>query len=228
MLRHIGSGGDRILDMASGPIQYPEYLTYSRNFKTRYCVDLSLQALAAARSLIGDHGEYLHGSFLDLRLDQDMFDCTISLHTIYHIHKDRQEEAVRKLLLVTKPGAPVIVVYSNPHNILDRLRASVVGRLVRSARSRRRSSSADGAPLPRDPGLYFYPHPISWWDRFREVADIQIYPWRSFESSIQKRLIPDNPVGQHMFRLLFWLEERLPRLFVRHFQYPMVVLKKRA
>ena len=38
-----------MLDMASGPIQYPEYLVYSSNFKKRYCVDLSKNALEAAK-----------------------------------------------------------------------------------------------------------------------------------------------------------------------------------
>ena len=38
---HIPESGENILDMASGPIQYKEYLEYSRNFEKRYCVDLS-------------------------------------------------------------------------------------------------------------------------------------------------------------------------------------------
>ena len=33
--------GKDILDFASGPIQYKEYLTYSKNFKKRHCVDFS-------------------------------------------------------------------------------------------------------------------------------------------------------------------------------------------
>ncbi len=228
VLRHVGSGGDCFLDMASGPIQYPEYLTYSRNFKKRYCVDLSLQALTAAKALIGEHGEYLHGSFLDLELDPDMFDCTVSLHTIYHIHEDRQEEAVRKLLRVTKPGAPVIVVYSNPNTLLAAVKASVMGRLVRWARTRKRNGSADGTFATQDPGLYFHPHPISWWDRFRDVAEVEFYPWRSFDSNTQKRLFPDNFFGRWMLTVLFRLEDRIPHLFVHHFTYPMVVLRKRA
>ena len=31
ILRHISKSGDKILDMASGPLQYPEYLQYSKN-----------------------------------------------------------------------------------------------------------------------------------------------------------------------------------------------------
>ena len=107
--------------MASGPIQYPEYLEYSKNFNKRYCVDLSDAALESAKLKIGEHGVFLHGSFFDISLDEDFFDCSISLHTIYHMGKDRQEEAVRKLLYVTKVGKPVIILYSNPNAFFPRL-----------------------------------------------------------------------------------------------------------
>ena len=117
VLSHIPESGENLLDMASGPIQYKEYLEYSRNFKKRYCVDLSSSALEGAKKKIGDHGVFLHGSFFDIPLEEDFFDCTVSLHTIYHIDKDKQEEAVRKLIKVTKPEKPVIIVYSNPNAI---------------------------------------------------------------------------------------------------------------
>src|SRR5689334_23175198 len=77
VLRHIPERGEYLLDMASGPIQYDEYLEYSRNFSKRYCVDLSLQALEGAKRKIGDHGVFLHGSFFDLSLEDNFFDCSI-------------------------------------------------------------------------------------------------------------------------------------------------------
>jgi hypothetical protein len=49
LIRYIPNSGENLLDMASGPIQYKEYLEYSRNFKKRYCVDLSLVALESAK-----------------------------------------------------------------------------------------------------------------------------------------------------------------------------------
>ena len=116
VLNQIPESGLNLLDMASGPIQFPEYVEYSKNFKKRYCVDLSTDALEMAKMKIGDHGEFLHGSFFDIPMEENFFDCSISLHTIYHIDKDRQEEAVRKLLYVTKPGKPIIIVYSNPNH----------------------------------------------------------------------------------------------------------------
>jgi ubiquinone/menaquinone biosynthesis C-methylase UbiE len=227
VLRHIPDSGENILDMASGPIQFKEYLEYSRNYGKRYCVDLSSAALDAARKRIGDHGVFLPGSFFDVKFEQNMFDCTISLHTIYHIDKDKQEEAVRKLIAVTKKGRPIIVVYSNPKAWLRylgfALRASGITSLLR----RIKGSLTKKSVVAPDAELYFFDYPITWWYQFKDVADVEIFPWRSFSSNQQKALIPDGTLGKIIFAILFRLEERFPNFFVKHFQYPMIVLKKR-
>ncbi len=232
LLDHIPPQGERILDMASGPIQYPEYLRFSEGYAKRYCVDLSEKALSRAKERIGDHGVFLHGSILELEIEEDFFDCVISLHTIYHIGKEHQEAVVRKLLRSVRPGRPVIVVYSNPDSFM------VVAReWWRRLRTRRRDEAAagpagsDGGESPREgsrPGdPYFFAYPISWWDRFADVAEVRAFPWRAFSATAQKRLFPDNALGRSLFRLLGRMEKRFPRFFVRHFQYPMFVLTKR-
>ena len=135
VLKHINYKGDCILDMASGPIQFKEYLEYSKNFNKRYCVDLSYDALEQAKKKIGDHGVYFNKSFFDTNFEKDFFDCCISLHTIYHIRKERQEEAVRKLISVTKPGRKVIIVYSNPF-ALDSILSRIYKRVFKKDRER--------------------------------------------------------------------------------------------
>ena len=229
VLRHIPETGENILDMASGPIQYEEYLEYSKNFKKRYCVDLSSTALEDAKKKIGDHGVFLNGSFFDIPLDENFFDCAISLHTIYHIDKDKQEEAVRKLIYVTKPGQPIIVVYSNPSKIFK-----WVSRLIRLPFLLLRKPKELLEKLikksvqKKDLDLYFYTHPIKWWNRFGDVAtNIKIMPWRSLNSDIQKCLIPNNEMGKKMFDMIFNLEERFPNFFVKYFCYSMIIITKR-
>ena len=228
VLRHIPPCGENLLDMASGPIQYDEYLEYSRHFKKRYCVDLSAKALEAAHRRIGSHGVFLHGSFLDIPMEENFFDCTISLHTIYHIDADKQEEAVRKLIHVTKPGKPVIVVYGSSVRsrvawfFESRLRLFVRARATRTPGSRARARDRVGGAT-----LYAYTHPLGWWQRFSGIATVTILPWRSFASHIQKKLIPNNRIGAKMFEVLFNLEERFPGLFAKHGKYPMIILTKR-
>ena len=48
-LAYLPKAGDLLLDAASGPVQYPEYLEYSSGFSKHVCVDISDQALKQAR-----------------------------------------------------------------------------------------------------------------------------------------------------------------------------------
>lgn len=217
LLRHIPNEGEKLLDMASGPVQYPEYLEFSRNFSEHHCVDLSKDALAKASRKLGAKGVMHHGSFFDLQFKKSSFDCAISLHTIYHIDANLQEDAVRKLIDLVKPGANVIIVYSNPHTLiskLERLRwfSKLVNRKV--------------VNYSAEETLYFYPHKLDWWDRFSDVSQVKIFPWRSLNSDHQKSIIPDNFLGSLGLKLLFKAEDIFPKIFVRYFQYPMIVLKK--
>lgn len=226
VLRHIPDNGDNILDMASGPIQYEEYLEYSKNYNKRYCVDLSSKALELAKNKIGDHGIYLHGSFFDIPLEHNYFDCSISLHTIYHIDKYKQEEAVRKLIDVTKPGKPIIIVYGNPNTLNSSLKPRIILRIIKKTKKILKKIS-NKKTIKDNNSLYYHLYPINWWYKFSDIADLQIYPWRSFSSETQKKLFPDNKLGNLMFSYLFKLEERFPKFFVNHFQYPMIVLIKK-
>ena len=219
--KYIPAKGDKMLDMASGPIPYPEYLEYSQNFQKRYCVDLSTKALADAKNKIGDRGVFLHGSFFDIELEENLFDCAISLHTIYHMDKDRQEEAIRKLITVTKPGQPIIIVYRNPNTLIEHFVSPL--RKLKQAWKRLNSNAA----TDREDYLYAFAYPISWWKRFQDEAEIEILPWRSFYAPHQKILIPNNKLGKKLFTLLYNLEEKFSNFFAKHFQYPMIVMRKK-
>ena len=230
VLRHIPNSGENILDMASGPIQYKEYLQYSKNFRKRYCVDLSSSALEDAKKKIGEHGVFLNGSFFDIPLKENFFDCAISLHTIYHIDKDKQEDAVRKLINVTKPGCPIIIVYSNPNKVFKWVTRLITSPflIIRKFRELLKKLTKKKRQ-EEDLDLYFYAHPIKWWNRFSDAdTDIKILPWRSLSSEIQKCLIPNNKIGKKMFNWIFNLEERFPSFFVKYFCYPIIIITKKT
>lgn len=223
ILRHIPECGINMLDMASGPIQYEEYLRYSANFKKRYCLDLCAKALEEAKKKIGEHGLFLAGDFFAIALDDNFFDCAISLHTIYHMHKDRQEEAVRKLVMATKRDKPVIIVYINPNAI------SKTGLLFRALMKIKRMIDKDKRPTYIDSlPIYFFAHPIQWWERFTDIAEVKIFPWCSLDSDTQKKLIPDNLFGKIILRILFNMEDIFPEFFGKRFAYhPMIILTKK-
>ena len=108
ILRYIPDKGLNILDFASGPIQYKEYLKYSKNFDYRHCVDFSKDEIKIAKSKIGKKGKFYCKDFLDIKFKKNYFDCILIIHTIYHIHKDKQKKAINKLLSIS-----LIVSFSN-------------------------------------------------------------------------------------------------------------------
>lgn len=209
VLEFLPAGGERILDAGSGPIQYPEYLEYSAGFSKRVCVDLSELALDEARKKLGDRGDYVQASLLALPFPDGHFDAAVSLHTLYHIQRERQEEAVRELLRVLKAGSRAVIVYANP----DR----AAGRLMAFAGLRRTTDSP----------IYFFAWPLAWWERFSDQADVMLLPWRSLNANESRTLIPDNALGVGLFRAVSSFERLLPHVATRWGCYPMIVLTKR-
>ena len=209
LMRYIPKKGDHILDFASGPIQYPEYLEYSKNFKKRHCVDFSNDAIKIAKKKIGiKKGKFYCGDFFKIKFKNNFFDCAISLHTIYHINKNKQKLAINKLINITKPNTPIIIVYSNPNSLINKIKKILFFKKKKNK-------------------IYFYCHPISWWNQFASKADVKLYPWRSFSSQHQKILFPNNYVGKILFKFFFKLEDLFPKFFSNYFQYQIIVLKKK-
>jgi ubiquinone/menaquinone biosynthesis C-methylase UbiE len=206
VLRHLPTEGRMMLDVASGPIQYPEYLEYSRGFGRRVCADISAEALRVARTRVTGRGAYVRTSVVALPFASNSFDAVVSLHTIYHVDEEQQEHAVRELIRVANPGAPVIIVYANPDRWLLRLKQLI-------------------APSHRQGPIYYHAHPLRWWSRFRNHCRVDIRPWRSLVAQESQRLIPDVAAGL-VFPLVTWLEEQWPALAVRAGAYPMIVLTK--
>jgi ubiquinone/menaquinone biosynthesis C-methylase UbiE len=211
LLAFLPTAGDRLLDAASGPIQYPEYLEYSAGFRKRVCVDISSAALAQAQAKLGDRGEYHQCTILDLPFADDEFDAVLSMHTIYHIDRDEQETAVRQLVRVARRGAPVVIVYANPNRLLLWLKRSV---------TRQRNE-------PTTDPLYYFAHPLGWWKRFADLGTVELHPWRSLTAKDSRTLIPfSGAAGRLAFGAVGRLENALPRITTRWGAYPVVVIRK--
>ena len=81
--KHLSANGRLFLDAGSGPIQYPEYVEYSRGFQKRICADISITALKAARERIGKSGAFVVSDISHLPFANKAFDAIASLHTIH-------------------------------------------------------------------------------------------------------------------------------------------------
>jgi len=234
---HLPPAGRYLLDVGSGPVQYPEYRTYSEFYDRRICVDLSRRALLEARRRLGVHGTYILGDVTHLPLQDDAVDGLVCLHTLYHVPRDRQADALRELYRVIRPGGSGVVVYSwGEHALLTNLlllrfpwlrplRRQVAWRLAQLAR--RLAKSQSGAPCAAAaPRLYFHAHPYGWWKQQDRGFDFDVRVWRSASVAVLRRYVPSGPLGRLLLRGLFAVEELFPRATARIAQHPMFILKK--
>jgi len=215
VLAHLPQGGEYLLDVASGPVHFPEYRAYSERFEHRVCVDLSETALHDARRNVGDTGVYVLGDVTRLPLETGTVDAAVSLHTLYHVPSDEQAAAFREIHRVLKPGGVAVIVYywQTPHfadlNLAGKLLA-LPGRVIRRL-TRSRASDAQGE-------LYYHAHTRQWFEAQDWPFRADVLSWSSVDTGTLHRLGPAT-------RVLFWLEARFPRLFGRR-GYPMIVIRK--
>jgi SAM-dependent methyltransferase len=164
------TGGDLVLDAASGAIAHPEYLAYSWFYKARVCVDLSITALDEAHAKLRPTDFCCLADVCALPWRDSTFDGAVSGYTIQHVPEAQQRRAINELYRVLRPGAHLCiftnVVPSRGHaylvSLLRRLvRVSTVLRLIRPARVQASSAGPEGPPPPHE--LYCCMRPVKWW-----------------------------------------------------------------
>ena len=219
ILKNLGQGKN-LLDIGCGPIQYPEYLEYSKNFELRVCIDLSEEALKLARAKIGPHGKYIVGDYLTLQSPEEApFDGATLINVLYHVEKNSQETLVRKILDDLKPGGRLIIVYSNPRTFSAILSAVLVWLKHFILKVTKRGNFED----LQNP-IYFYRHPISFWDKFKNQSEVSIRAWRTFSPVLERLFFHRHLLGKFLLEKLFIMENL--RAWSRLAEYNIIVLEK--
>ena len=232
VLRHLREKGRLLLDAGSGPIQYPEYLEYSRGYKRRVCLDVSILALQEARARIGDHGLFVVGDVSSLPFSKNAFDGVVSLHTIHHVPAERQGEAFLEMHRVQAENSRAVVVYSwGAHSLLMRLFRLPIQWAQQTINRRSRTVSPvrnlEVESLLKSPGTFVHHHNQSWFrGHLEQLQDYEIVVWRSVSTAFLRALIHRKAFGQRLLRILYRLEELAPHLMGRWGQYPMIVISK--
>jgi hypothetical protein len=161
------------------------------------------------------------------------------MHTLHHLAPAEQRQAFAELTRVLQPGATGVVVYGwgagAPIEAWTRFPVRAASALVRAyARLRRRpiasprAAADDAGGPPR--GTLTFKHGYAW---LREntahlPARVEVLTWRSVSTNFLRAFIHRPLLGRLLLRLLYWLEERAPRWFGRHGQYPLILLRKSA
>ncbi len=231
--RYLAPRGRFLLDAGSGPVQYPEYLTYSQGYTYRVCADISLVALREARARLGSHGLYVVADVANLPFRNEVFEGAVSLHTFHHLPLEEQEQAYHELYRVLKPGATGVVVNGWTDSPLMR-RFEPLLRLMERIKARWGRSPAPShaqnnmkASVPSPSGTFVEKMTPAWLKaRIGAHIPLEIRVWRSVSVRFLRAMIHERLLGRVWLRLIFALEERFPHYFGENGQYPMIILRK--
>ncbi len=221
--RYIPESGKFMLDAASGPIQFDEYLQYSENYDYRICVDLSFQALSEARKKLGDRGIYLLCDMTNLPIKDGVIDGFLSINTIYHIPKEEQLNAIRELYRVLKPQGKGAVVYEwyKYSSWMNFWLLPVRGFNYFRNKIEKLTPSVKGSGS----GLYYFVYPYEY---LRENLGIpfKVAVWRTVSVDWMKLYIHDNLMGKKILSWLWKNEEKDPERFGMKGEYPILAFEK--
>lgn len=224
--KHLASTGEILLDAGSGPVQWPEYLTYSEGYRYRLCADISITALKEARTRLGSKGLFVVADVANLPFKPDAFDGVVSMHTIHHLPMSDHKDAYLEIYRVLKTGKSAVVVNGWHNPLLMRVAEPVIGlgRLLsgRSAKKKKTWSAEE------DQAGTFVEKMTPLWlkNELKGVLKFEIFPWRSLSPRFMRWFVRPQLGGRAYLRLVYWLEERFPRFFGEKGQYPLIVIKK--
>lgn len=191
------------------------HVEIARKFDQVTCLDISESALAQAKEKLPD-AKFTLGSILDMPFAEGTFDAIYCAHVIYHIDQAQQEQAVRNLYRMLKPGGKLVIVYVNHRNIGNRLLKL------------KRLFSRTAAPTPTKDatahGLYFFAHPLSFWQRFEAVS---LKAWTVLALEQELELFPKGRFRGTFYALAALVERIAPWVAARTWRYVMPVLTKR-
>lgn len=235
VLRHLNPAGLFILDAGCGPIQYPEYLEYSKGYQYRVCADISIVALQEARKRVGSHGLYVVCDVANLPFKSNTFDGAVSLHTLHHLPPDDHVRAYRELHRTLVSNGKGVTVngwdYAPLTTFLD-FWIDLHDWLYAIIRPHPRAVITDRAVDPTaEPsnarGTYVLKENAAWLQKeIGSLMPITIWCWRSVSVRFLRAFIHPRFAGKFLLKMIYRLEELFPHFLGRNGQYPLVELSK--
>lgn len=224
--KHLNPNGKYLLDIASGPIGLPEYIELSENFEYRICADISVNALIQAKyNYAHKKGIYICADICNIPIKEDICDSVLCQHTLYHIPKEEQKNAVNEMYRVTKPGSNVVIIYSLFYHSwfmnltllpvqFYRMARHFAGKIyVRLFRSK--------------PRLYFYPHSLRWFkSSFSFSNQMDFYCWRSTNKYFLNMFAHEKLGGKLFLKWLSASEEKHSKFWGKIGEYPLIKITK--
>lgn len=241
--RFLQPQGRFLLDAGSGPIQYPEYLSYSQGYNFRVCVDLSIVALHEARRRISDHGLFVVADVSHLPFCLDAFDGAVSLHTFHHLPIEQQKQAYLEINRVLKRKCTAVVVngwtdsplmgYCQWLVSIMEFAASFIIKIRKKyqpnagKQNKKEAKKQERNKIKEPVGTYIQKMSPDWLRKeLSGCFSIQIWVWRSVNVRFLRAIVHDAFGGRLFLKLLYALEEKFPHFFGEKGQYPLIVMEK--
>lgn len=220
-------GGKYLLDIASGPVYQPEYQEFSEPFECRICIDISIRALKEAQqNLAGQKAFFILGDITRIPLRSGICDGVVSMHTLYHVPKERQALGVNEMVRVCKEGRNVVIAYNwGWHSMLMNI-ALFPSRLIRLIKRLTKSlgKKEDNSTVQ---SLYFYSHSRSYFRKNTpKEAELQFYIQKSLHENFIKLYLGENVRSKSFLKWLFKQEDKHPHFFGKHGAFPLLVFRK--
>jgi len=232
--RHLKPSGKYLLDAGSGPIQYPQYLSYSKKYTYRVCLDISIVALEEARGRIGAHGLFVVADVARLPFKDDVFEGIVSLHTLHHVPAQDYVPAFWQLRRVLSPNATAVIVNGWSESRLMRLfrypmllieRVQRLG--TRHPAGAKTAQSSPKTTQEKPKGTFVHKLTAqSLEESLGEEFPFEIIVWRSVSVRFLRALIHPFFFGRFFLWIIYQLEELFPAYFGVNGQYPMIYFKK--
>lgn len=229
--RFLKKGGRFILDVASGPIQFPEHVSYSEGYTRRICADISFTALVKARKCLGGTCRCVQCDIADLPFKTESMDGVVSLHTIYHVAESMQVRAFTEVARVLGKDRTAVVVYTwGNHSTLMTIAMAPflplkIGKRILKLLANSKKESA--VPVAGEPQLYFHPHSRNYLMKHLDrETPFDTVVWRSLSVPFMKSYVHRWLFGKLLLRIVYTMEDLFPELLGRVGAYPMFVFRK--
>ena len=184
---------------------------------------------------------YVQADIANLPFGEDAFTSAVSLHTIHHLPDGEHRRAFLELVRTLEPGGKGAVVYSwGAHSPLMRFFAfpiNWVSGILQNRREKRELEppgkeqenevKKEHDNLIAQPGTFTFKHDYDWIkDELKDLPGLDIRVWRSVSTAFLRAFIHRNLFGRLWLRMIYLLEEIMPRILGRFGQYPLILLAK--
>lgn len=226
--RFFSHQGKYFLDAGSGPIQYPEYLSYSQGYQYRVCVDISIVALREAREKLDEHGLFVVSDIANLPFENDTFQDLVSLHTIHHLPREDYRQAYLELKRVLKKGGTAVVVNGWDSSPIMRFfwRPMLFMERILGNRLNKQQGLENGSGTDEQKPDRTFVHKVDAKNlRILLGSDllVTIKVWRSVSVRFLRAMIHPFLFGRLWLRILFLAENLFPGFFGEKGQYPLII-----